>query len=306
MKRITSILIFISAITSVNVFAQNDIQISNFMFCGQSFNPAFAGVSRAIEFSLLVREQWVGFKTAPSTQVINFKNSTENFGNYGLSLINDKLGYEKSLNVRLVYAYPFRLRGNSILSLGIGVGFINRSLDGTELIYENQWITDPNGLYSLTNEYNPTIDFGGIFTNQKLTLGLSSTHISKSDVNATFFNVPRHYYFYGDYIIKASEKINVVPAVYVKSDFVITQIEANANVHFADKFWLGCSYRVNESMVGLIGLRIFKNVKIAYAYDFNTGAVKTYSDGSHEIMIIASFDKPEKNRFYFRSPRLFN
>ncbi len=306
MKRKLLLIVLIGTLSQLSVFSQNDIQISHFMFCGQTYNPAFVSATKTIDASLLTRQQWVGFKNAPVTQLLNFKYSTKKIGDLGLSVINDKLGYEKSINLRLIYAYPFRLSEKSFLSAGLGLGFISRSIDGANLTYEDQVTTDPIGIYTNTSEYTPTIDFGLLFSNQKLILGASTTHISSSTNKATFFDVPRHYYIFGNYTIKLNEKINLVPAVYVKNSSVITQYEANANMIFNDKFWFGASYRVNESAVGLVGLRLFKVLKVAYAYDFNVGDVKSNSSGSHEIMLIAEFGKTEKQGFYYKSPRLFN
>ncbi len=303
MKKILLPLIFI---VQAGVFAQNDVQISHFMFCGQSYNPAIAGLTKSIDVALLAREQWAGFDEAPSTQLLNLSNHTENLGSFGLSAINDRLGHEKSINIRGIYSYPFRISENSFIHAGVGIGFINRCLDGTKLTYEEKMQIDPTGVYAAINEYNPTIDFGLVFSNQKLTLGLSTTHLTKSLSGATFYNISRHYYFFGNYTIKAGENTNVIPALYIKSDKFITQYELNTNVIFNDKYWFGLSYRYDDAIVGLIGIKVYKNIKVGYSYDFDTGDVEKYSSGSHEILIMASFDKPKKTSFYLKSPRLFN
>ena len=305
MKKRLLILVLTGILSQLSVFSQNDIQISNFMFCGQSYNPAFVGLTKVIDVSLLAREQWTDFSQAPSTQILNFGNHTEYLGSFGLSIINDKLGYEKSINARFIYAYPVHLSKNSVIHAGIGGGFINRSLDGASLIYENKTEIDPDAIYNNINEYNPTIDLGLVFSSQKLTLGLSATHLAKSRKSATFYDISRHYYFFGSYIINASKNIDVVPSFHIKSNEIITQYEANTNVIFENgEYWLGLSYRYNDAIVGLLGLKVHKSIKIAYSYDFDTGDIKLYNSGSHEIMIIASFNKPEKS--YFKSPRIFN
>ncbi len=286
--------------------AQTDAMISNFMFSRLSYNPAYAGITKTIDVSLLARQQWIGLAKAPSTQILNFNNSTEKFGNYGISLINDRLGYERSVNLRLIYAYPIKLTQTSTLSAGFGLGFLNKTLDGTKLKYENRLITDPNGEYSMNSEFKPALDFGFVYDNPKLNIGLSSTHLPNSDKNATFYTVPRHYYLFGSYKIKLNDNLTLQPSLFVKSCKVITQYEVNANLLISEKFWIGLSYRDNVSMNVLAGLNLNKNIKLAYAYDFDTGAISAYSMGSHEIMLIMSFNKNEKADFYLKTPRLFN
>ncbi|MDD5571522.1 MAG: type IX secretion system membrane protein PorP/SprF [Bacteroidales bacterium] len=298
-------LIISGTLLQLSAFAQNDIQISNFMFFGQTYNPAFAGYARSINATLLAREQWTGFKQAPSTQLLNFVFPAKNIGNFGLSIINDKLGFEKSINMRVVYAYPFALSDNSFISAGVCAGFINRTLEGSKLVYEDKSISDPNGIYTNTSEFLPTIDMGILYYDQNLTLGASSTHLTKSASKATFYDASRHYYIFGSYKIPLNETVDIVPSLYFKNSKFISQFEVNANLMFGDKLWAGLSYRWKESIVGLFGIKIMKSFKIGYSYDFNIGDVKPYSYGSHEIFISYS---PEisKSSIYYKSPRLFN
>ncbi len=307
MKKILLILIVFSVLLRFDIFSQNDVQISNFMFSKLWYNPAFAGSNKTtINALILARQQWVGFETAPATQIFELDTYFKKFGGIGLSIINDKLGYEKSISPKIMYSYQKQVSEKSFISAGIGLGAINKSLDGTKYIYENKDITDPNGIYDIENEIEPELDFGLTFTNQKFTLGLSSTHITKSNKNASFIKIPRHYYFYADYNIKMNNKVNIIPSFYIKSNKVITHYEINTNVIFAKKFRAGLSYRLSESVIGLLGMNITPNIKIGYSYDFDVGVIEKYSSGSHEIFLICSFNKPYKPYIYYKTPRLFN
>lgn len=305
MKKILSTILITIAIFQ-QTKAQSDAMISNYMFSQLSYNPACAGISKNIDASLLARQQWVGLDNAPSTQILNFNNSTKNLGNYGLSLINDRLGYENTVNLRFIYAYPVRLSKNSYLSAGFGAGFINRSLDGTKLKYENRMVVDPNGEYALRSEFKPALDFGMAFQNKRLTIGLSSTHVPNNVNDATFYNIPRHYYLFASYKIKLNNKLNLEPSIFVKSSGVNTQLEGNTNLVILDRFWIGASYRQAVSWNVLAGMKLNKYLSLAYAYDFDTGKINTYSSGSHEIMLRMSIKKNEKEDIYFKTPRLFN
>jgi type IX secretion system PorP/SprF family membrane protein len=302
MKKITLILLsFILA--NLNVHAQNDGQISNFMFNKLSYNPAFAGSTNTIDLSVLARQQWVAFKNGPLSQYLNFDSFISKTGGIGLSVINDKLGYEKSVNAKICYSYPMRLKMSkkSIISAGVSAGILNKSLDGTKLIFDDE-DEDPS-FTTLTSEYKLDLGLGLMYTNQTLTIGVSSTHINQSNNKSSFFNVPRHFYLYSSYIIKPNDKISIVPALFVKSTMYINQYELNTNVFYAQLFWGGISYRLNESIIFLAGFVVNKYIKLAYSYDCNIGSIKSFSDGSHEIMILTSFGKYKKSRNYFKSPR---
>jgi len=300
LKRTYCIILFFF-FTQHYLYSQNDIQISQYMFNKMYFNPAFTGDENYMNASLLMRKQWVGIETAPTTQVLNADMFVERLGGVGLSVINDKLGYEKSLNIRLMYAYHKYFEDKSKLSFGIGGGFINRSLDGSKLIYEDKTIIDPNGLYNVQNTMTPTIDLGIKYSNQKYTLGASITHTFTSIKNATQTNEPRHIYFYGNYNFTLNEKVQIIPSVLVKSSGFITTYEFNTNLVYLNKFYGGLSYRKQEAFVILLGLNITNNLKIRYSYDFNTGpAYQSKSTGSHEIMLSGFLFKNTKK---YKSPR---
>lgn len=295
---------------SLTGFAQNDIQFSNYMFSEITYNPSLAGNSGTLDGTLLYRQQWIGFvdsdgnHVAPQTQLLSVHSYVDKLsGGVGLNVINDKLGFENSLNIKLMYAYHLRLTEKSHMSFGLGFGMVNRTLNGAELIYDD--MTDENGIYVNETKTKPDFDFGIAYTNEKYCIGISSTHIDQPLNKATVLKVPRHYYLYAKYKIKAGEKINIIPSVKVRSAGYITQFDFNALMYYANRFWIGASFRKDDAIVGLLGVDITKNFRIGYSYDYNSGAVKSYSGGSHEIVLLASFDVAKKI-IPTKTPRFFN
>jgi len=286
-----------------SVYAQNDPQMSHYMFNNLAYNPAFAGDNGLINASFLHRTQWAGFKNAPSTQFLMGDMLLNKIGGVGLTIVNDKLGYEKTLNIRLMYAYHHQLSENIDISGGIGLGILDKSLDGTQLIYED--MNDANAVLTKESQLTPNIDFGIASNIKKLTLGLSFSHVSQSISSATFSKPPRHFYAFASYDYAINNQIDIVPSLYFKNSSFISQFELSALGVYNKKFWGGLSYRMQESMVILVGLNIMSGVKLGYSYDLNVGPVKSYSSGSHEIMLSASFKKPEKAQIPYRTPRIF-
>jgi type IX secretion system PorP/SprF family membrane protein len=295
-------LFLLSAVLSS--YSQNDPQISNYMFSEVSFNPAMAGVTSTLDASLIARQQWIGFDQAPRTQLFNISSFVNKMsGGVGLSIINDKLGYENSLNFKLMYAYQLRLTDKSKLTFGLGFGMISKTMKGSQLIYDD--MSDVNGLYTDQSKMKPDFDFGVAINSQKLSIGASVSHIDQSLPSATVLKAPRHFYFFGQYKIKASEKINLIPAFKVRSAQYITQVDASLLMFYANKFWLGATFRPGDAIIGHIGVDVTRNIRLGYSYDYNNGAVKSYSDGSHEIVLLASFDIAKKV-IPTKTPRFFD
>lgn len=300
-----SISIIVGLFLMQSVFAQNDIQQSNYMFNELSFNPAYTGSNNTLRATLLARKQWVGFDYGPLTETFCIDGKTK-FGGLGLSIINDQLGFEKSIHTKLLYSYSVELSDKSMLSAGFGLGAIYHTLDGTKLQYQDQTIVDPNGIYDVQAEIIPAIDLGLQFLYKDFAIGVSSSHLQKSMETATVTDVPRHYYGYTQYRINASKKVSLVPTIYAKYGSEILQGEVNTNVYFNKKFWVGATYRLDESMVGLAGIILKDQYYIGYSYDFNVGDVGPYSMGSHEIFISFRKKPPTPQSGFYQSTRLFN
>lgn len=303
MRKLLFVALFCSAV-AYTASAQNDIQFSNYMFSEITYNPAMAGNTNTLDATLLHRSQWTGFDEAPRTQLLSMhKYVAKASGGVGFSLINDQLGHEHFLNAKFMYAYQLRLSEKSRLSFGLAFGVLNRALKGSELIYDD--MTDPGAVLTNISSTRPDFDFGIGFNSEKLTVGLSTTHIEQSLKASTILKAPRHYYFIAKYKIKASDKINIIPSVKVRSSEFITQFDATALMFYNSRFWVGASYRLDDAIVGLLGLQINKNFRIGYSYDYSAAALKKYNNGSHEIILMASFDV-NKKVIPIKTPRFFD
>ena len=69
MKKHLSVLVFIGAFLVSN--AQQDYQITHYMFDNVSFNPGYAGMNNNICGTILGRQQWAGFEGSPTTGILN-------------------------------------------------------------------------------------------------------------------------------------------------------------------------------------------------------------------------------------------
>lgn len=294
------ILIISVVLLSLSAYSQNDMQISNYMFFNSQYNPSFTGQTKSINAGILEREQWTGMKQAPATQVLN-ADMWFPVGGLGISVLNDRLGFEHSLRINGTYAYHYRFTNKLLASGGVGLGVINKSIDGASLVYVNQ--NDINAITTNISEYKLNLDFGASVIYDKLLVGVSLTHLNKSVNTSDFAAPPRHFWVYSRYVYTLNETIKLLPSVLIKSSIYKTQFELNTNCLIKDKYWGGLSFRWNESIVSLIGMQINKFFKVGYSYDFPVGPIKGNSYGNHEIFLIYSIDRKFDVPLFDNSPR---
>ncbi len=291
-----SAFIFIFLVIAGKAYGQQEPQFSQNMFTKQYINPAVTGLNNAICARGLYRQQWVGFKDAEGTNVapqtfLIMVDAPVKFlhGGLGISIMDDKLGYEKNLGVKLNYAYHTDW-GMGELSIGIQGIFLNKSIDFGKFqpIQSNDPLLNSSG-----EEKTMLMDFGlGIYYSVpgQYFIGLSSTQLMENSGalglgEADNVFLKRHYYLMGgyQYTMPGNPKWEFDPMLLIKTDGSSMQYDINALFKYNNKFWGGVTYRVQDAIALMVGME-WKDFRLGYSYDITTSKLGTAgSNGSHEI-----------------------
>jgi type IX secretion system PorP/SprF family membrane protein len=300
MKRFFQLIGLLTIITNLN--AQQERQVSQFMFDHISINPGYAGSYDMITATGILRQQWFGFgEGTPQEIILNldapFKLFKKNHG-VGISLYRDKLGFNEDINLSLSYAFQANV-GDGKLGIGLGGGFVNRKL------VDPKWNITPGPGHNENDaaipqekqdEFIVDMSVGLFYKTDELYVGVSSTHllqdeyIYESETSKSYDQMVRHYYLTAGYNLQLSNPaFEFMPAILIESDAATTRIDLNSVFRYNKKIWIGVSYRVGGAVVGMAGLEILNGVKIGYSYDFETTDLMNYQNGSHEIMVSYAF-----------------
>ncbi len=289
----------VMALGMAEVSGQQDPQWSQFMFSKLTYNPGFAGSNGGICVTGLNRQQWVGFKGAPSTTVFQGEAFVKPFGlpsGVGVTLMSDKLGFENNLSITATYAYRLDL-GNGTLGIGASFGLLNKSLDPSWEIPTDDYHTPPSGdpLIPDNKESAMAFDLGvGLFYHSDdFYVGVSSTHLNAPVIKYTEGEpfIARHYYVVGGYNLRLPDPaFELRPSFFMQSDGKATQFSMNLTMLYNKKVWAGVSYRTGDAIVGMIGLQLMNGLRLGYAYDFQTSELKKNTGGTHEVMVKYCFN----------------
>ncbi len=291
-----SITAAVCALVGSVTFAQQDPQYTQYMFDRLSVNPAVAGSTGNICATALLRQQWTGFDGAPKTGLINIQGPlTKINSGLGLSVYYDKLGQEKSTIARLHYAYHLKVGSQSTLSAGLYAGLSGRALDG-------RWVAidDPanDNAIPAAGKSASGFDLGAglYYKSPQLWLGISSTQLPETELKDVSIKNKRHYYVQAgyDWAIGGDKKYTLQPSVLVKSDASSTQVDIGALFLYDNMIWAGVGYRTEDAIAPMIGYQHQfpkgdSMFRIGYSYDVTTSALKSYSSGSHEVMLSYCF-----------------
>lgn len=268
--------------------------------------------------------QWVGIDNAPrtfaATAEMPFKLFNKRFG-VGMLMQQESLGLYKNMNIGVQAGYKLKLFKGE-LTVGLQLGFINETFKGSEVI-----LPDGDNYHQNNDEAIPMNDLNGnafdvgvgaFYTRGMWWGGLSMTHLTQPTISLKTetgdntmdksyeFQVGRTLYFMAGCNIPIKNTLfELMPSVFVKSDFTFTTGEATARLRYNKFLTAGIGYRYNDAVTISLGAE-FKGFFLGYAYDYATSEIAKASSGSHEIFAGYSLklDLSEKNKNKHKSIRI--
>ena len=292
-----------------NIWAQQTPQFTQYRWNESFYNPASIGSTPDINLSFLFRGQWIGIEGRPITFGIGAHSPIPLLrGGVGINIINDMLGAERHTAAYLLYSYKIKLKGNKQLQIGIEVGAIQKSLDGSR-------ITTPNGSYIdgnidhqdqlLPNTSQTGIGFdtgiGIRYQTKQYSIGIATKHLAATPIatgNSTINPIP-HAIIYGNYRFSLSNNIAIEPSLLLKTDFNQFQPDFTLSAYLG-KHWLAAAALRGigtwESAAVIVATDLSRQWRIGYSYDFPLSALSNATSGSHELSLHYRIENKYKSK----------
>lgn len=288
--------------------AQYDVRLSQYFQAKPYYNPASVGATEDLNILALARMEWVGIKGAPLS-FFAMADMPLTLGKtqhgVGVVLLTESIGLFQNTHVGLQYAYKQKLFGG-IISGGFQIGLVNQSFDGSKVeMVESEY-------HQQTDEAIPTsqvsgmgfdMNFGLFYTHKKFYAGIGMAHLIEPELQLgenAYSYIGRTYNFMGGYNIPLPNPLfELQPSVFLLTDLQSFHTDITARLEYNKMFNGGVSYRVNESVGILFGVKIGR-FQAGYAYDFPITALGQATSGSHELCVRYSLKlkktKTGKNR----------
>ncbi len=272
-------------------FAQQDPQLTQYMFDRLSINPAVAGTTGQLCATGFFRQQWSGFDGAPKTGLFNAHMPINKISSgVGLSVYVDELGQQQSTFARLSYSFHRKI-GPGTFGIGLSAGLLAHTLGNNWIARDN--VADDSAIPAVgRSDSGFDLGAGLYYTSPTFWIGLSSTHLTELELDDVSIKAVRHYFVQAgyDWAINGDKKYVLQPSTLIKSDGTSTQVDLTATFLYNNQVWLGVSYRTEDAIAPLIGYQFElpnkkSMLKIGYSYDVTTSRLKNYSSGTHEIML---------------------
>ena len=319
---IVSIITLFLMISTATTYSQQSQSYTQYLFNRFLLNPASCGADGYTSIGLVTKNQWVGFRNAPTNQVLTAEIrmprdafsgfsrnrrrnsfSTENIG-LGAALFNDMRGPLRTTGGQLTYAYHLELR-TSQLSFGLSTSLFQLFIDRDKIITElgHDIFLDANKLSS----FIPEAAAGVHYTTRDYYVGAAASNLFQSYLtfggrSSSDYRLEREYIFLGGYVFELNPEWSLVPGTQLKfTEKGAIVVDINALAYYFNRIWFGLSYRSGGDLGAIGGTSLMFGIKheqyyFGYAFDYTLSNIQKYSYGSHELMVSYTFG--QSNQFY--------
>jgi type IX secretion system PorP/SprF family membrane protein len=279
-----------------------------------SINPGKTGLDlyNGICATTIYRNQWDKVNGAPNSAILNIESNLSRFlpGGIGINFYHDAIGFSRQNNLLLNYSYPIQIGREGVLGVGVGIGIMNFGMD-PEWVPPTQAVdpTLPVGFAATAVDAN----FGLYFQSKDYYVGISSTHLTESDLSKAVsqvtqsYQTARHYYLMGGYEFKDVMNGTIDAQMLVRTDFIRFSADLNARYLFKldDKdAYGGLTFRTSDAIAVMLGYSPMPKLQVGYSYDITVNKLASISRGSHELMVKYCYKLPEPPKTKARHPRM--
>lgn len=288
------------------MYSQQDAQYTQYMYNMNILNPAYAGSQGTLSIGLLGRTQWVGLTGAPKTMTAAIHAPVGRNVGLGFSAIADEIGPVKEQNVFVDFSYTLETSDEGRLAFGIKGGLTMQNIDYFKLSISQE--EDPLFSNNL-NETFPNFGAGAFYYTDDFYVGLSMPNMLETRYfekrNGIISNASEnmHYFLTSGYVFDISNNLKLKPSLMLKAvKGAPLSVDLSANALVSNAFELGLSWRVDDSVSGMLNFLVSPALRIGYAYDYTYTNVGDFNSGSHEVFLLYDLDL---SRGDLKSPRFF-
>ncbi len=294
MKKLLYIFIF----CSVELFAQQLPQYTQFIFNKTGYNPAAGGTSLLAPTEIIfgARTQWIGVNNNPKVAFLNVhytfipQRAYKNWHSVGVYFDQDRNGAFIDNSLYACYAFHLLITKKTEMSVGV--------FAGAKQFYINSSILDRNDPAVASSARSffayPDVVPGIRINNKKFFADLSIWQVSILKQKGYFSSkqigspsqLPPHYIFSIGRKFKLPLENKLLVALNVRGNYKrIPNFEINVMNYWYKRFAYGLSVRGKNFICGIFQIRVINNLIMGFAYDMSINKMSKPALNSAEIMI---------------------
>lgn len=249
--------------------------------------------------------------------IIDLHQKREGSVGIGVGFYNDNAGdgglKTTSGTIAATFIKSFNYDNSFRAALGFSLGFINRSIDYSKLVFDNQWngtVFDPTIAsqepFTDNSIFAPDFNAGGLLVWRKndnliINVGGGLHHINYPKL--TFYKsentVERKILIHSSVHAKISDFINIFPAICYSVQGKANEMLIGTNIYFVKndlKLITGLWYRVERDIIPHVGI-VIDGLIVEFSYDVNVSKLHLASNyrGGLEVSLVKTISKTKRS-----------
>jgi type IX secretion system PorP/SprF family membrane protein len=318
MNKLYSILIACLLVATATI--AQDFHLTNYQPAGMLFNPAVSGSGDyQLQVGVQYRSQWASILKGYTTMATTVEGKYKQFGG-GIQLYQNHAGPAslKTTGFMMTGAYHKPLAKDGSLSLGFGLGKIQRRINPALLTFDNQYVEGvgydggrpSEETFARTNASFADLSTGlvwqgywGNTKNLKSSFGLSLSHVHLP--NEGFFgeksDLPTKTVLHGSLDMKVDGQFVLTPHFLMQNQGVHREflggLKFNGGFDAGAEFHAGMAYRWGDAIILQMGLEIGdKSIWASYDANVSTLENNTGGKGAFELGLYLRFGESQKKQ----------
>ena len=194
----------------------------------------------------------------------------------------------------LNYAYRVPL-GKGRISMGLAAGFtsLTQNMASVRTTQQGDQVLEGDFGTSVVPEFSLGILYqkGRFYSGLSMPLFLTHNYLQETGkYSAEFTASTANYVLTAGYLFRLSEEFDLLSALLARSNPKNqSQLDLKGSVIFRDMISLGAIVRTSGNITAVTQVQATPQLRIGYAFGFETSELKKYQNGSHELLLVYRF-----------------
>ncbi len=266
-------------------------------------NPSNYGYAKKSTIGLNYQKYWAGINHAPENISLLAETSLKS-NKYGLGLNVSKhsINFLNRTSAGLGYRQTLKFNADNFINFGVQLGVEKNQIDFSRISAEN-----PEELSAYSGMMNGTIGKGSVglqYRYKEIQLGISaqlffgnSFQFKNAELQQqlSYRKVPYYTFFYRHPLKLKNDWVYTPSLIIMSSQGLPFNIDILNTFTYASKIDFGVGYRQSMNLYAHVGIELYKQVKISYAYQRNLSKFSSIFSNTHEIGLKIYLNRPNYN-----------
>lgn len=296
MKKIALTIVLLAQMATL-LKAQMGARIDQYYLDRSILIPAAIAHTDEGYFSTYYNKLFLDVPGAPQHTTLNgaIPGGNENTA-FGLFYMKENIAFSEMHNAYATYAYAFKLGSETKLSLGVSAGVLSQNFDATKAVYYDENDAKITALMFSPPVIRADLRASVYVSGPKWYSGFSITRLPSPRFDYSYYNYAASYElqsqanFLLGFNASIGDDLTLQPSMNLGMyDWDYMYLQANVNLDYKEKFWLGLGLNHLWQAGVNIGVKPQDAITVGYSFKLPNGQQRGLLGPIHEFTAIIGF-----------------